>query len=168
MPERKRTPRTKRLIVNDEQKFEILPTEDKEPKSAQENLANVIAQLGDVVISAVVEDAAGKTERAKIELPLKQEQLKLQDKQIANYHEVQLKAQTAFFGKQTREFWFNSLVAFLILIFMMTIGGFLLYTGDNTNGMAIIGLLIGLIGGFLGGAGWQKTRNQPDEKQTQS
>lgn len=165
MPESKRTPRTKRLVMNDEQKFEILPTEDKEPKTAQENLANIVAQLGDVFVSAVVEDAAGKTERARIELPYRQEHLKLQATQVANYHEAQMDAQKEYFGKERREFWFNALGATLLLSFMMGIGTFLIYTGDKTNGMAVIGLLLGLIGGFLSGAGWQKAKSQPDEKQ---
>jgi hypothetical protein len=167
MPERKRTPRTKRPTENEKPKVEILPFEEPEPSSAQENMAKLVSEIGNVFVSAVKEDAAGKAERARIQLPLQQDQLKLQEKQVANYHEAQMEAQQQFFKKHTRAFWFNALMAGLIMVFMMSTGAFLLYTGDKTNGMAIIGLLIGLIGGFLGGAGWQKSRTQSDDQQSQ-
>ncbi|HQU83982.1 MAG TPA: hypothetical protein PKY59_12680 [Pyrinomonadaceae bacterium] len=148
------------LIVDPNKKTPELVPIVKEPLTPQENLAAIIGQIGEVVVAAVTEDAAGKTERARIEMPLKQEQIKLQQIQVQNYHEAQMAAQTAYFSKQSKELIITSVITLLVLLFLISIGGFSFYTGDKSTGMSIVTLLLGLLGGFLGGAGWQKIKDQ--------
>jgi uncharacterized membrane protein len=56
--------------------------------------------------------------------------------------------------------WRNYILAVLIVAFLLGTAGALLYSGDKQNGMAIIGLAIGLVTGFIGGQGWEKLKGQ--------
>lgn len=119
------------------------------PETQGAEFAVVVEAVGSVIHSMQAENAKLVKETAEINKPI----LEQNNKRYWDNVDGERNARISM-G------WRNYVLAALIVIFLLGTAGGLLYQGDKQNGMAIIGLVIGLVAGFLGGQGWEKSRTQ--------
>lgn len=124
---------------------ELLPAAENQAAE----FGNMIEKVGSALSSMMAENAKHVKETAEINKPIVEEN----NRRHWNYLDNEQKAKNS-------TAWRNYILALVIVVFMLGTAGMLLYQGDKQNGMAIIGLVIGLVAGFIGGQGWEKLKGQ--------
>ena len=120
------------------------------------DLAVVIEKGVEAFGKVMAQNASAQIEVAKINLPIAQKNQTMQEELNKRHWDHVDEERKARIGSDRRSYYF----AFFVVAFLFIIASIFIYQNDKQNGMAIISLVLGLVAGFLGGQGWEKSRQK--------
>lgn len=130
----------------------IPPTVENPPA----DLSILIEKGGEALGKLFAENAAAQIKVAEVNLPVAQKNQAMQEELNRRHWDHIDEERKARIGTDKRSYYF----AFFVVAFLFVIASIFIYQNDKQNGMAIISLVLGLVAGFLGGQGWEKSRQQ--------
>ena len=126
------------------------------PDNPPADVSAMIEKGAEALGKLIAENANAQIEVAKINLPIAQKSQAMQEELNKRHWDHVDEERKARIGTDKRSFY----LAFFVVAFLFTIASTLLYQNDKQNGMAVISLVLGLVAGFLGGQGWEKSRQK--------